>query len=165
MPDTVSYNVSDYADRLEPGELIRIEHRVSTPNPEIAGLVSHTAKELEKLHLESANKERVIFNKLRGAFEAVSYTHLDVYKRQLLKSNSKQFLKKVMLMYQMLLSINPEHVESILCGKKQFEFRKVRCKEAVSYTHLPHHINKPPGYFRTHKTVLLSVCDCKKRIL
>lgn len=69
MPDTVSYNVSDYADRLEPGELIRIEHRVSTPNPEIAGLVSHTAKELEKLHLESANKERVIFNKLRGAFE------------------------------------------------------------------------------------------------
>ena len=34
-------------------------------------------------------------------------------------------------MYQMLLSINPEHVESILCGKKQFEFRKVRCKEDV----------------------------------
>ncbi len=69
MPDTVSYNVSDYADRLEPGEKIKIEHTVSTPNPEIAGLVSHTAKELEKLHLESANKERVIFNKLRGAFE------------------------------------------------------------------------------------------------
>lgn len=69
MPDTVSYNVSDYADRLEPGEKIKIEHTVSTPNPEIAGLVSHTAKELEKLHLESANKERVIFNKLRGVFE------------------------------------------------------------------------------------------------
>ena len=34
-------------------------------------------------------------------------------------------------MYQMLLSINPEHVESILCGKKQFEFRKVRCKEDI----------------------------------
>ena len=69
MPDTVSYNVSDYADRLEPGEKIKIEHTVSTPNPEIAGLVSHTAKELEKLHLESANKERVIFNTLRGVFE------------------------------------------------------------------------------------------------
>ena len=69
MLDTVSYNVSDYADRLEPGEKIKIEHTVSTPNPEIAGLVSHTAKELEKLHMESANKERVIFNKLRGAFE------------------------------------------------------------------------------------------------
>jgi predicted transcriptional regulator len=31
----------------------------------------------------------------------------------------------------MLLSINPEHVESILSGRKQFEFRKVRCKSDV----------------------------------
>jgi len=31
----------------------------------------------------------------------------------------------------MLLSINPEHVENILSGKKQFEFRKVRCREDV----------------------------------
>lgn len=70
MSDTPSYNVSDYGDRLEPGEQIKIEHKVSTPNPDIAGLVSHTAKELEKLHMESANKERVIFNKLREAFQA-----------------------------------------------------------------------------------------------
>ena len=34
-------------------------------------------------------------------------------------------------MCQMLLSINPEHIESILCGKKRFEFRKVRCKDDV----------------------------------
>ncbi len=34
-------------------------------------------------------------------------------------------------MCQMLLSINPEHVENILSGKKLFEFRKVRCKPAV----------------------------------
>ncbi len=34
-------------------------------------------------------------------------------------------------MYQMLLSINPEHVENILNGKKQYEFRKVRCKSDV----------------------------------
>ena len=34
-------------------------------------------------------------------------------------------------MCQMLLSINPEHVESLLCGKKRFEFRKVRCKADV----------------------------------
>ncbi len=34
-------------------------------------------------------------------------------------------------MCQMLLSINPEHVENILLGKKQFEFRKVRCKADV----------------------------------
>ncbi|MDR2944343.1 MAG: hypothetical protein LBU81_04575 [Methanosarcinales archaeon] len=31
----------------------------------------------------------------------------------------------------MLLSINPEHVEKILTGQKQFEFRKVRCRSDV----------------------------------
>lgn len=31
----------------------------------------------------------------------------------------------------MLLSINPEHVVNILSGEKQYEFRKVRCKEKV----------------------------------
>jgi predicted transcriptional regulator len=31
----------------------------------------------------------------------------------------------------MLLSINPEHVENILLGKKKFELRKVRCREDV----------------------------------
>lgn len=69
MPDTMSYEVSDYEDRLEPGKRLKIEHKVSTPAPEIAKLVSHTAEELEKLHMESANKERVIFHKLRGTFE------------------------------------------------------------------------------------------------
>ena len=34
-------------------------------------------------------------------------------------------------MSQMLLSINPEHVENILIGKKKFEFRKMRCKSDV----------------------------------
>jgi len=31
----------------------------------------------------------------------------------------------------MLLSINPEHVENIMNGNKQFEFRKVRCRPDV----------------------------------
>jgi len=34
-------------------------------------------------------------------------------------------------MCQMLLSINPEHVENIINGTKQYEFRKVRCKSDV----------------------------------
>lgn len=34
-------------------------------------------------------------------------------------------------MCQMLLSIHPEHVKNILTGKKQYEFRKVRCKADV----------------------------------
>lgn len=34
-------------------------------------------------------------------------------------------------MCQMLLSINPEHVENILAGEKKYEFRKVRCKADV----------------------------------
>lgn len=34
-------------------------------------------------------------------------------------------------MCKMLLSINPEHVENILNGNKQFEFRKVRCRPDV----------------------------------
>ena len=36
-----------------------------------------------------------------------------------------------MSMCQMLLSINPEHVENILLGTKQYEFRKTRCKSNV----------------------------------
>lgn len=69
MPDTSSYRVSDYGDTLEPGERLKIEHKVSTPNPAIAGLVSQTAEALEKLRGESANKERVIYSKLREAFK------------------------------------------------------------------------------------------------
>lgn len=34
-------------------------------------------------------------------------------------------------MCQILLSINPEHVENILAGKKLYEFRKTKCKEKV----------------------------------
>ncbi len=34
-------------------------------------------------------------------------------------------------MAQILLSINPEHVENILLGKKQYEFRKVRCRADI----------------------------------
>lgn len=37
----------------------------------------------------------------------------------------------MMLMCKMLLSINPEHVENIMNGNKQFEFRKVRCRSDV----------------------------------
>jgi len=32
----------------------------------------------------------------------------------------------------MLLSINPEHVENILNGNKQFEYRKIKCKSEVN---------------------------------
>lgn len=35
-------------------------------------------------------------------------------------------------MSQMLLSINPEHVENILHGTKKYEFRKVRCRSDVN---------------------------------
>ena len=34
-------------------------------------------------------------------------------------------------MCQMLLSINPEYVESILQGKKMYEYRKFRCRDDV----------------------------------
>jgi predicted transcriptional regulator len=34
-------------------------------------------------------------------------------------------------MCKILLSINPEHVENILNGTKQFEFRRIRCKADV----------------------------------
>lgn len=35
-------------------------------------------------------------------------------------------------MSQMLLSINPEHVENILHGRKKYEFRKVRCRSEIN---------------------------------
>lgn len=34
-------------------------------------------------------------------------------------------------MCKILLSINPEHVDNILTGKKLYEFRKIQCKEKV----------------------------------
>lgn len=34
-------------------------------------------------------------------------------------------------MCRILLSINPEHVEHIFDGTKQYEFRKTRCKEDI----------------------------------
>lgn len=34
-------------------------------------------------------------------------------------------------MCQMLLSINPEHVENIVNGRKKYEYRRVRCKEKI----------------------------------
>ncbi len=34
-------------------------------------------------------------------------------------------------MCRILLSINPEHVDNILTGKKMYEFRKIQCKEKV----------------------------------
>ncbi len=34
-------------------------------------------------------------------------------------------------MSQMLLSINPEHVENIILGNKRYEFRKVRCRSEI----------------------------------
>ena len=68
MPENLSYEVFDYGDRLEPGKEIKMEHRISMSKPDIAGLVSQTAEALEKLRGESANKERVIYNRLRGVF-------------------------------------------------------------------------------------------------
>lgn len=34
-------------------------------------------------------------------------------------------------MCKMLLSINPEHVENIISGKKKYEYRRIRCKEPI----------------------------------
>lgn len=36
-------------------------------------------------------------------------------------------------MSKMLLSINPEYIERIIQGKKEYEFRKVRCKAGVTH--------------------------------
>ena len=35
-------------------------------------------------------------------------------------------------MCHLLLSINPQFVEQIICGKKYYEYRKFRCREDVS---------------------------------
>ena len=34
-------------------------------------------------------------------------------------------------MCKILLSINPQHVQSIFDGTKEYEFRKIQCKEKV----------------------------------
>jgi len=67
LSDTPSYTVSDYGDRLEPGKRLKLEHYISTPSPEIAGLVSRSPAELERLRKESIDKEQMIFGKLREA--------------------------------------------------------------------------------------------------
>lgn len=40
-------------------------------------------------------------------------------------------------MCKILLSINPEHVENIFNGSKEYEFRKIRCKETVDKIIIP----------------------------
>ncbi len=59
-------------------------------------------------------------------------------------------------MYQMLLSVNPEHVENILLGKKQYEFRKIRCRPDV---------DKIIIYARSRKLLrmMLTRCGNKRR--
>lgn len=34
-------------------------------------------------------------------------------------------------MCKVLMSINPEHVNNIMSGKKVYEFRKVKCKKKI----------------------------------
>ena len=36
------------------------------------------------------------------------------------------------MMRRILISINPEHVENIISGKKKFEYRKIAAKQDVS---------------------------------
>lgn len=47
------------------------------------------------------------------------------------KNNSNLFLKWVVKMCKILLSINPMHVENIFNGTKKYEYRKVKCREYV----------------------------------
>ena len=67
MPDTVPYEVWDYADKLEAGNYLRINHSIYTPNSQIVRLISQNIEDLERLREESAGKERMIFEKLREA--------------------------------------------------------------------------------------------------
>lgn len=67
MQNTPSYQTYNYADKLESGNRIRIEHLISMSKPEIAGLVSHDLVVLVKQRLESAEKEEAIFVKLQEA--------------------------------------------------------------------------------------------------
>lgn len=69
MPDTVSYKVSDYGDRLDEGNRLRLEHYISMPDAQIAGLISQNTEDLERLRQESADKEEMIFEKLREALQ------------------------------------------------------------------------------------------------
>lgn len=67
MQNTPSYQTYNYADKLDAGKRIRIEHLISMSKPEIAGLVSHDLAVLAKQRLESAEKEEAIFVKLQEA--------------------------------------------------------------------------------------------------
>ena len=35
-------------------------------------------------------------------------------------------------MYNMLISIKPEHIENIFNGSKKYEYRKIRCKQDIN---------------------------------
>ena len=67
MQNTPSYQTYNYADKLEAGKRIRIEHLISMSKPEIDGLVSRDLAVLTKQRLESAEKEEAIFVKLQDA--------------------------------------------------------------------------------------------------
>lgn len=68
MSDKIQYDAYDYGDRLETGKRIDLVHFIRIKNPYIANLVSHTADDLEKMRIKSANNEEMIFSELRQAF-------------------------------------------------------------------------------------------------
>lgn len=71
MTEQDFYNVYTYADRLEPGDKIRIEHSVSfcQERADITDLIARPESELEKLKDASAAQEQDIFKKLCTATE------------------------------------------------------------------------------------------------
>ena len=63
------YQLSDYGDRLDPGQMARIEHRIYLKDPDFSELLGNSQSTLNAMRQESVTKEKVIFSKLRASLQ------------------------------------------------------------------------------------------------
>ena len=68
MAEQNFYRVSDYGDRVYPGERLQIEHRIyAESNPDLSQFINVPLDGLQTMREESAAAEQAIFEKIRGA--------------------------------------------------------------------------------------------------
>lgn len=70
MPEKPIYQVSNYGDRIEPGRVAKIEHRIYyMESPDLSGLIGKSLAMLDKLRQESVAKEETIFRKICNSLQ------------------------------------------------------------------------------------------------
>lgn len=69
MSEKPVYQLSNYGDRIEPGRVAKIEHRIYMKDPDFSELAKKPLGVLDKLRQESVAKEETIFQKICNSLQ------------------------------------------------------------------------------------------------